>query len=98
LVGIVLMGLQAPLAPSILSLTPPIVTPFSVQWLAVSIRLCICQALAEPLRRELYQAPVSLHFLSLAILSGLAGSPCEAGSEWLFLQSMLQTLSPYLFL
>jgi hypothetical protein len=26
----------------------------SVQWLAVSICLCICQALAEPLRKQLY--------------------------------------------
>jgi hypothetical protein len=28
----------------------------SVQWMAVSIHLCICEALAEPLRRKLYQA------------------------------------------
>jgi hypothetical protein len=27
--------------------------------MAVSIHFCICQALAEPLRRQLYQAPVS---------------------------------------
>jgi len=39
-------------------------TLFSVQWLAVSICLCICHALAEPLRRQLYQAPVSMHFIS----------------------------------
>jgi len=42
---------------------------FSVQWLAVSIRFCICHDLAEPLRRQLYQAPVSKHFLESAILS-----------------------------
>jgi len=41
------------------SLTPPLGTLCSVQWLAVSIRLCICQPLAEPLWRQLYQAPVS---------------------------------------
>jgi hypothetical protein len=52
LVDIVLpVGLQTPSAPSALSLTPLLVTLCSVQWLAVSIHLCICQALAEPLRR-----------------------------------------------
>jgi hypothetical protein len=42
----------------------------SVQWLAVGIHLCICQALAEPLRRQLYQAPVSKHFMASTIVSG----------------------------
>jgi hypothetical protein len=37
-------------------------TQCSPQWLAASIYLCIRQALAEPLRRQLYQAPVSMHF------------------------------------
>jgi len=51
LVGIVVvMGLQAPSAPLILSLTPPMGTPFTVQWSAASIRFCICYALAEHLR------------------------------------------------
>jgi len=45
-------------------------TSFSIQWLAASSCLCICQALAEPLRRKLYQAPVNKHFLASAILSG----------------------------
>jgi hypothetical protein len=58
------MGLQTPSAPSVLSLTPPLGTQWSVQWLAVSICLCICSALAEPLRRQLYQAPVSMHLLA----------------------------------
>jgi hypothetical protein len=40
------MGLQTPSAPSVPSPTPPSWTPCSVQWLPVSIRLCICQALA----------------------------------------------------
>jgi len=71
LVGIVvLLGLQTPSSPSILSLTLPMGTPFSVQWFAARIHLCICQALAEPLRRHLYQAPVNMHFLASAILSG----------------------------
>jgi hypothetical protein len=29
--------------------------------MAVNIYFCICQALAEPLRRQLYQAPVRKH-------------------------------------
>jgi hypothetical protein len=53
LVGIVVlpMALQTPLAPLVLSLAPPLGTQCLVQWLAVSIHHCICQALAEPLRR-----------------------------------------------
>jgi hypothetical protein len=42
------MGLQTSSAPSLLSLTPPLGTPCSVQWLAAKIHLCICQALSEP--------------------------------------------------
>jgi hypothetical protein len=49
------MGLWTPSAPSVLSLAPPLGTLCSVQWLAVSIRLCIYQALAESLRRQLHQ-------------------------------------------
>jgi hypothetical protein len=41
----------------------------SVQWLAASIYVCICQPLAEPLRRQLYQASVSKPFLTSTILS-----------------------------
>jgi hypothetical protein len=49
------MGLKTPSALSVFALTLSLGTPCSVQWLAVSIHLCICQALAEPLRRHLYQ-------------------------------------------
>ena len=59
------MGLQNPSAPLILSLTSPLGALCSVQWLAVSILLCICQDLAEPLRRQPYQVPVSKHVLSI---------------------------------
>ena len=60
------MGFQIPSAPTSLSLTPPLGAPCSVQWLAVSICLCICQALAELLRRQPYQgfhqqAPPDIH-------------------------------------
>jgi hypothetical protein len=46
------MELQTPSAPWVLSLAPPMGTLCSVQWLAESIHLCICQALAETLRRQ----------------------------------------------
>jgi len=94
LIGVVvLMGLQMPSAPSILSLTPPRWTPFSVQWFAASICLCIYHALAEPLRRQLYQAPVSIHFLASAILSGFGGCMSMGwilrwGSLWMSIPSV----------
>jgi hypothetical protein len=68
------MRLQTPSVPSVLPLTPPLGSPCSVQWLAVSICICICQALAESLRRQLYQVPVSKHFLASAIVTGFTGS------------------------
>ena len=86
--------LQTPSAPWVLSLAPPLETLCSVQWLAVCIYLCICQALAKPLRRQLYQAPVSKHLLASTIVSGFGdciwdGSPGGAVSGWSFLQSLL---------
>jgi hypothetical protein len=95
--------LQIPSAPSVLSLTPPLGSLCSVQWLAVSICLCICQALAEPLRRQLYQAPLSIHFLASTIVSGFGNCkwdepPCWTVCGWPFLQSLLFSLSLYLFL
>jgi hypothetical protein len=63
------MGLKNPSAPSVPSPTPVSGTPRSVQWLAVSILLCICQALAEPLRRQPYQTLVSKHFPASTIRS-----------------------------
>ena len=95
------MGLQTPSAPWVLSLAPSLGTLCSVQWMAVSIHFCICQALAEPLRRQLYQAPVSKHLLASTIVSGFGdciwdGSPGGAVSGWPFLQSLLHTLSLYL--
>jgi hypothetical protein len=66
---VLLMGFQTPSAPLVLSLTPPLGSPCSVQSLVLGINICICQALAEPLRKELYQAPVSKHFLVSAIVT-----------------------------
>jgi hypothetical protein len=64
-------GLQTPSAPWVLSLALLLRTLCSVQWMAVSIHFCICQALADPLRRQLYQAPVSKLLLASIILSVL---------------------------
>jgi hypothetical protein len=94
------MGLQTPSALSVLSLSPPLGTPSSVQWLAASICLCTCQALVEPLRRQPYQAPVRKNFLASTIGSGFGdctwdGSLGGTVSGWPFLQSLHHTLSPY---
>jgi hypothetical protein len=67
---ILLFSLQTPSASSILSLTPPLGFPCSVHCLAASIHFCVCQALAQPPRRQPYQAPVNMHFLASAVVSG----------------------------
>jgi len=55
-------GVATPSAPPVHSLTPsPLGSGCSVVWLAVSILICISQALAEPLRRHPYQTPVDKH-------------------------------------
>jgi hypothetical protein len=63
------MRLQTPSATSVPVLTPPLGCLCSVQLLAVSIPICIGQALAKPLRGQLYQAFVSKHDLASSILS-----------------------------
>jgi hypothetical protein len=45
-----------------------------------NIFLCICQALAEYLRRQQYQDPVSKHFLAYTIVSGFGMNPQERQS------------------
>jgi hypothetical protein len=65
------MGLQTPSAPWVLSLAPSLGTLCSGQWMTVSTHFCICQALAETLRRQLYQAPVIKHLLASIIVYGL---------------------------
>ena len=95
------MKLQTPLAPSVLSLTPPLGTLHSVKWLALRICLCICKALVGPYQP--YQALFIKHFLASMIVLGFGDfiwdeSPGGAVSGWPFLQSLLYTLSPYLLL
>ena len=95
-----LMPHKAHSAPSVLSLAPPLGSLCSVQRLAVSIHICIGQDLAEPLWRQMYQAPVSKNFLSSAKVSGFDvcmwdGSPDGTVSGWPFLKSLLYSLSLY---
>jgi hypothetical protein len=84
------MGLKTPSVPWVLSLAPALGTLCSVQWMAVSIHFCICQALAEPLRRQLYQDSDSKLLLAFTIVSRFVGclwdgSPGGEVSGWLFL-------------
>ena len=97
---VLILGLQTPSTPSVFSLSPSLWSPCSVQWFAASIPLCICQALAEPLRRQLYLAPVSKHFLASATVFGFGvciwdGSGGGVVSGCPFLQFLLHILSPY---
>ena len=59
------IGLQTLSAPWVLSLAPSLGTLCSIQWMTVSIHFYICQALAEPSRKQLYKAPVSKIFWHL---------------------------------
>ena len=72
----------------------------SVWCLAASIHIYIGQDLAELLRRELDQGPVTNQFLASAPVSGVGvcmwdESPGGAASEWPFLQSLFHSLSLY---
>lgn len=62
--------LQSPSAHSALPLTFPLGSLGSVQWLAVSICMCISQGLAEPLRNQPYKTPIWKHILASAIVLG----------------------------
>ena len=94
------MILQTSSAPSVLPLTSKLGSQSSFWWLTASIHICISKNLAKPLRKHLYQAPLSKHLLASAIVPGLGGciwdiSPCGAVSGWLFLQTLLYSLSLY---
>jgi hypothetical protein len=100
LVGIFVlpMWLQNPSAPSVLSITTPLGTLCSVQWLAASIHLCICQTLTESHRRQIYQAHVT-NFLASTIVSGFGDSISDGfqgggGSHWMAFSSVSD---PYYF-
>ena len=74
-----LMRLKTSSAPSLPSTVPPLGTLCSVQLLASSILLCICQVLAKPLRRQLYQA------ISGSCQQALPGIHNEVRVWWLYM-------------
>jgi hypothetical protein len=97
------MGLQTSSAPSVLSLTPPLGSSYSIQCLVACICICINQALAEPLKGQLYWAPVSKHFLASAIVPGFGVCRWDiclgvAVSGCPFHQSLLHSLSLHFLL
>jgi hypothetical protein len=63
------MRLLTPSASWVLFLPAPLGILCSVKWMAESFHFCICQALAEPLRRQLYHALVSKYLLSYITVS-----------------------------
>jgi hypothetical protein len=62
----------------------------SLYSVGASIHICVCQALTEPLRRHPYQAPISKHFLVLAVESCLSGCiwECRWGRFWMAFPSV----------
>ena len=83
-------------------LAPPLGTLCSVQWLAESIHLCICPALAEPLRRQIYllsgscqQALVGIHNSIFHFFSPKSCySPSKSPSPFCKGLSMLKVVAP----
>jgi hypothetical protein len=72
--------------------------------MTVIMHFCICQALAEPLRKQLYQAPVSKLFLTSVIVSGFGGCLWEGfpsgGTVWMVIPSVSSPTSifPYVLI
>ena len=66
------MRLKTPSAPSVTSPTPPSGTQCSFKWYQARIQLCICQALADTLKRQTYQVAISKSFLESTIAPELA--------------------------
>ena len=94
------MGLQTPSAPSVRSLCLALGTPCSVQWLGARFSFCICQTLAQPLRRQLYWPPVIMQFLESTIVFAFGDcirdkSSGDTVSRCPFLRSLLHTLFLY---
>ena len=78
------MGLQTPSA-----LTSSLGSLHHVLWLAACIHINIGQALAEPLRRQQYQRPVSKCFWESAIMSGIG--ICRYDSAYIYIHTHTYT-------
>ena len=63
------MGLQTPSAPSVLSLTPPLGTPCSVQWLTASPKVSLLDKLLIELLTTLHACYNDLIMISIYIVS-----------------------------
>jgi hypothetical protein len=75
--------LQAPSAPWVLSLAPPLGILCSVQQLVESIHIWIGQARSEPPKRQIYQAPVSKDILASTTVSGFGlSTSCRQETFW----------------
>jgi len=74
------MGLQAPSTPSILSLTSPMGTLFSVQWFAASIHSPLYLSCSGWVSQETTISGSCQHFLALSICLGLVAAYIKAGS------------------
>jgi hypothetical protein len=68
------IGLQTPSTPWVLSLAPSLGTLCSIQWMAVSIHFCICQTLAENLRRHCILIVPFLYICFIVGIMTLCGS------------------------
>jgi hypothetical protein len=66
------MGLQSPSAPGVLSLAPSLGTLCSVQWMAVSLHFCICQALVKP-RETAISGSCQQALVGICLVSGFGG-------------------------
>jgi hypothetical protein len=85
------MGLQAPSAPWVLSLAPSLGNLCSIQRMTVSIHFCICQALAEPNRRQhirLLSAGSCWHLPSVRIWWLFMGWILKWGKLWMVVPSV----------
>jgi hypothetical protein len=92
------MGLQSPSAPLVLPLALPLGSPGSVQWLDVSVCICIGLLLVEPFSEQPYLAPVGKQFLASPIVWRFVVSRCDrflggANSGWLFFQPLFYFLA-----
>ena len=61
---------------------PSLGTLCSIQQMTVNTHLCICQALAQPHKRELYQSPVSKILLAYAIMFGFGDFLWDGSQVW----------------
>jgi hypothetical protein len=87
--------LQMPLAPSVLFLTFSVGSLCLVQWLAISIDLCICPGSGRASQETAITGSCQQKIVSGFGVCMWDGSTGGAISRWPFLQSLLYTLFLY---